>query len=149
MSRLTLASGHMQHRIDFTHDGRRVVLPVSILPPTPSLDLIGYTANALIDTGSTTTGITPRVAKALALVGRGKRPLGSAQGEGLAERYLFRIAIDISLPGPAFPFVFEDIIGFELKDSFQLDALIGMDVLGHCNFTMSTKRRCSLEFGRA
>lgn len=137
----------MPHRIEFSYDARRIVLPISLLAPTPSLDLAGFSASALIDTGSTTTGITPRVANALGLVERGKRPLGSAQGEGQAERYLFRVAVQPPSEGPAFPYVFEDIIGFELKDSFQLDALIGMDILSQCAFSIDRDRRCVLEFG--
>src|SRR3954470_6120411 len=70
----------MSHCIEWRHHGRRILLPVIILPPTPSTDLTGYQGPALLDTGSTTSGIVPRVARYLALPRRGKRPLGSAQG---------------------------------------------------------------------
>jgi hypothetical protein len=56
---------------------------------------------------------------------RGKRPLGSAQGEGQAERYLFRVGLPIPTSGPSFPYIFDDVSGFELADSFQFDALFG------------------------
>src|SRR3569623_3181134 len=111
MSQSISASGHMPHSIERRHDGRRVLLPVLILPPTPSTDLTGVEAMALLDTGSTTTGVTARVARSLCLAPKGKRPIGSIQGEGQAERYLIRVAL--KLPQPSFPFVFDDVEGFE------------------------------------
>ena len=137
----------MLHRIEWRHDGRRILLPVLILAPTPSTDLTGFEGTALVDTGSTTSGLTPHVARSLALTKRGKRPLGSAQGEGQAERYLFRVGVRPSNQAPAFPYVFEDIVGFELAESFQFDALLGMDVLRQCDLTIFRTGRCDLVFG--
>ena len=138
----------MSHRIEWQHDGRRIVLPVLLLPPQPSIDLSGIPATALLDTGSTTSGLTARAAKTLGLPQRGKRPLGSAQGEGQAERYLFRFGMHLDQDAPSFPYVFDDVIGFELADSFSLDALIGMDVLRKCDFSIDRHGRCVLKFGR-
>src|SRR5438034_6563045 len=112
----------MSRCIEWRRDGRRILLPIVILPPAPSTDLTGFEATALVDTGSTTTGITPRAARYLALSPRGKRPIGSIQGEGQAERYVFRVALQLPDSAPAFPFVFEDVEGFELRESFYLDA---------------------------
>lgn len=137
----------MSHCIEWRHEGRRIVLPVLILKPQPSTDLSSIEALALIDTGSTTSGLTPRIAVALKLEKRGKRPLGSAQGLGQAERYLFRVGLRLSPDGPAFPYLFDDVSGFELSESFQLDALIGMDILRQCDFAMSRNGDCSLRFG--
>ncbi|HEY0026457.1 MAG TPA: retropepsin-like aspartic protease [Allosphingosinicella sp.] len=137
----------MSHFIEWRHDRRRILLPVLVLPPSPSMDLTGFEAVALLDTGSTTSGITPRVARQLGLTKRGKRPLGSAQGEGQAERYLFRIGLHIPSAEPSFPFVFDDVSGFELVDSFSFDGLIGMDILSRCDFEMRRDGRCSLRFG--
>jgi hypothetical protein len=137
----------MSHTIEWRHDGRRIVLPVIILPPDPATDLNGIEAVALLDTGSTTSGITPRIARALDLTKRGKRPLGSAQGEGQAERYLFRVGLKPPLEQPTFPYIFGDVSGFELSDSFQLGALIGMDILRECDFEMRRDGLCRLRFG--
>jgi hypothetical protein len=137
----------MSHRIEWRHDGRRILLPVVILAPTPSTDLTGFEGTALVDTGSTTSGLTPRVARSLALTKRGKRPLGSAQGEGQAERYLFRIGILPATQSPIFPYIFEDIVGFELSETFQFEALRGMDVLRQCDFAILRTGICSLQFG--
>jgi hypothetical protein len=136
--------------VEWRHDKRRLVIPVSILAPLPAKNLAGLVGQALIDTGSTTSGITKAVASELALVGRGKRPLGSAQGEGQAERYLFRIGITAGLIGASgrrFPFVFEEVMGFELANSFQFEALLGMDILSQCDLSIDRDRRCSLRFG--
>lgn len=124
----------MSQRIDFRHDGCRIVLPVLILEPSPSASFEGHRGFALLDTGSTATGVTRRVAKAMGLVGRGKRPIGSAQGEGQAERYVFRVGVHGDDDAPTLPYVFDDVIGFELVDSFRFDALIGMDILRLCDF---------------
>ena len=123
----------MSQRINFRHDGCRIVLPVLILERSPSVSFEGHRGFALLDTGSTATGVTRRVAKAMGLVGRGKRPIGSAQGEGQAERYLFRVGIHGDADAPTLPFIFDDVIGFELVDSFRFDALIGMDILRQCD----------------
>lgn len=137
----------MSQCIEWRHDGRRLVLPVVILPPKPTSILTGVEADALLDTGSTTSAITPRIAKELGLRQLGKRPLGSAQGLGQAERYLFRVGLRTPADVPTFPFLFDEVSGFELSDSFQLDALIGMDILKQCDFSMSRTGICSLTFG--
>ena len=139
----------MSLSIEWRHDGRRIVLPVTLLRPTPATDFTGYDGLALLDTGSTTSGITPRVVRTLDLRRRGKRPLGSAQGEGQAERYLFRVGLkpDADEMMPRFPYVFDDIVGFELVESFQFDALLGMDILRQCDFSMDRDASCRLAFG--
>jgi hypothetical protein len=111
----------------------------------PVADLTFVAADALLDTGSTTSGVTPAIAARLSLPHLGTRPLGSAHGEAQVERYLFRIGFQIE--GTPLPFVFEEVIGFELKDGFAFGALIGMDVLSHCDFSMERTGRCQLRFG--
>jgi predicted aspartyl protease len=135
--------------IEWRSDRRRLLIPVAILAPAPANDLTSVAARALVDTGSTTTGITKRIAEQLGLLGRGKRPLSSAQGEGQAERYLFRIGLmPIGEEGvPAFPYIFDEVIGFELTNSFQFDALLGMDILCQCDLELYRDGRCRLRFG--
>jgi predicted aspartyl protease len=137
----------MSHSVEWRHDGHRILLPAIVLAPAPSTDLTGFEATALLDTGSTTTGITPRVAQRLGLTPRGKRPMGSIHGEGQAERYVFRIGIALPDAKPSFPFVFDDVEGFELRESFQLDVLLGMDILRQSAFEMSRDGSCRLTFG--
>jgi hypothetical protein len=46
-----------------------------------------------------------------------------------------------------FPFVFDEVIGIELTNALEFDALIGMDLLGRCDFAMTRDGSCSLRFG--
>jgi hypothetical protein len=136
--------------IDWTRERRRVLLPVLILRPFPVTDLAGERATALLDTGSSISGVGSRLARALDLASLGKRPLRSAQGEGQVERYAFRIGLtaDEAPTGrPTFPFVFEEVIGIELTSAFEFDALLGMDILSQCDFRMERDGRCRLSFG--
>jgi hypothetical protein len=137
----------MSQSIEWRHDRRRIILPVVLIKAKPSLDRAGSEGCAQLDTGATTCGITARAARVLELPKRGKRPLGSAQGEGQAERYVFRVGLVMPSDQPAFPYVFDDVTGFELSDSFQFEALIGMDILSQCEFSMSRSQMCRLTFG--
>lgn len=118
--------------------------------PNPTTDLTGISARALLDTGSSISGVARRIAEALNLTRLGKRPLTSAQGLGQVERYAFRIGLQsergLSDP-PAFPFVFDEVIGIELTNAFEFDALLGMDILGQCDLLVERSGRCSLRFG--
>ena len=91
-----------------------------------------------------------RLAEQLELTRLGKRPLTSAQGEGQIERYAFRVGLwnarKSSAP-PEFPYVFQEVIGIELTNTFEFNALIGMDILSQCDFAMNRAGGCSLCFG--
>ena len=139
----------MLRRIDWRREKRRILLPVVILRPFPVTDLSGTEATALIDTGSSVSGVSVDIAQSLGLVGLGKRPLKSAQGEGQVERYAFRVGLipDSAGEEAAFPFVFEEVIGIELTNAFEFTALIGMDILDQCDFASGRSGACSLVFG--
>ena len=124
-------------------------MPVTILGPFPITDLSGTSALALIDTGSSVSGVSRHIAQAFGLTGLGKRPLKSAQGEGQVERYAFRLGLnpDLDRAEAMFPFVFEEVIGIELTNAFEFNALIGMNILSQCDFTSSRAGVCSLVFG--
>ena len=135
--------------VEWTRESRRILLPILILPPEPARELTSVQCTALLDTGSTSSGIARSVAQQLGLDRLGKRPLGSAHGEAQVERYLFQVGIMPSSEreAPRLPYVFEAVIGFELTNVFQFDALLGMDVLGRCDFAMYRNGRCRLELG--
>lgn len=144
MNRSISASGRTLH-IEWKREKRRILLPVLILPPFPKTDLTGVEAIALIDTGSSVSGIALRLAEQLGLAKLGKGLLKSAQGEGQIEHYAFRIGLR---PGGgdalAFPYIFEEVIGIELTNAFEFSALIGMDILNQCDFSSSRSGRCRL-----
>lgn len=138
----------MSNRIEWGHERRKILLPVLILAPFPVTDLTGAEATALLDTGSTTSGISTKLAQSLKLVGLGKRPLMSAQGQGHAERFAFRVGLKPDRNEMnAFPFVFDEVIGIELNNALEFSALLGMDILGQCDFRMDRNGFCSLQFG--
>ena len=136
-------------RIDWRRDKRRILLPVLILAPFPVTRLTGVDAVALIDTGSSISGLSSKLADDLGLSRLGKRPLKSAQGEGQVERYAFRIGFipDRVDDVPIFPVIFSEVIGIELTNSFEFNALLGMDILAQCDFTTQRDGRCRLTFG--
>jgi hypothetical protein len=97
--------------IEWRREPHRVRIPVLILRPSPVADLAGETGTALIDTGSTVSGVALRTASSLGLTHpSGRRPR-------------------------------------QLPDAFEFDALLGMDVLGQCDFAMNRRGACRLVFG--
>lgn len=135
--------------IEWRREPRRILLPILILAPFPITDLSGVETSALIDTGSTISGVAVQIAEQLQLSRLGKRPLTSAQGQGQVERVAFRVGLSPSdsPAAPAFPFVFDEVIGLELTNAFEFGALIGMDILRQCDFAMTRDGRCTLRFG--
>jgi len=136
--------------IEWKREPRRILLPVLILAPYPVTDLTGAEAQALVDTGSSVSGVARRLAESLGLARLGKRPLSSAQGLGQVERYAFRVGLrpdESPSTAPVFPYIFEEVIGIELTNAFTFDALIGMDILRQCDFIMERSGRCRLQFG--
>lgn len=137
--------------LECSNDGRRIILPVTVLRAHPTSDLTGHQCTALLDTGATTSGITPRVGRALNLIGLGKRPLGSARGDEQVERYICRIGLQSTShhdqEQPTYPFVFDPIMAFQLRDEFRFDVILGMDILAQCDFRMDRHRHTLLSFG--
>ena len=140
----------MSRTIEWRHDGSRLVVPVIIYPPLTGTTFEGVTGNALIDTGSTTTGVTSKIAQKLGLRSIGKRLVATVGGEKQIDRYIFRVGLDgraADNDAPTFPYIFEDVVGFELLDSFSFDVLLGMDILRQCELLIAPGNRCRLTFG--
>jgi hypothetical protein len=136
--------------IEWLREPRRVLVPIIVLAPFPVTDLTGVSGKALLDTGSSVSGVSTAVAEDLGLARLGKRPLTSAQGQGQIERYAFRVGMvpaHASGATPAFPFVFDEVVGIELTNAFEFDARLGMDILRQCDFSMDRTGRCRLAFG--
>lgn len=140
----------MPRTIEWRHDGSRLVVPVIVYPPLTGTTFEGVSGKALIDTGSTTTGITARIAEQLGLHSIGKRLISTVAGEKHIDRMIFRIGLEGSnadSDAPTFPFIFEEVVGFELLDSFSFDVLLGMDILRQCELLIAPRDRCRLRFG--
>lgn len=133
----------MSAGVDWRYDGPRILIDVDVLRPTPASDLTAERVTALVDTGASSSGVAKSVAQRLRLPSIGKEPINTAGGTIMSDRYLFRIAF----PNPTgFPFVFDDLTGFELTNFSHFQALLGMDVLRRCDFTMRRGGSCSLRF---
>lgn len=140
----------MSRTIEWRHDGSRLVVPVIVYPPLTGTTFEGVTGNALIDTGSTTTGVTAKIAQKLGLQSIGKRLISTVGGEKHIDRTIFRIGLDGCAADndfPTFPYVFEEVVGFELLDSFSFDVLLGMDILRQCELLIAPRNRGRLTFG--
>lgn len=140
----------MSRTIEWRHDGSRLVVPVTVYPPQTGTMFEGIPGNALIDTGSTTTGVTAKIARQLDLRSIGKRLISTVGGEKHIDRYIFRVGLDglaADSDAPTFPYIFEEVVGFELLDSFSFDVLLGMDILRQCELLIAPGNRCRLTFG--
>ena len=130
--------------LEWRREASRVVVDVLVLRPDPPHDLTAVPVRALLDTGATTSGVTRAVAQQLGLQSVGKRPVGTAGGVIIVDRYLFRIGLPIDGP---LPFIFDELAGFELLESANYGAVLGMDVLRRCDFEMRRDGCCRLSFG--
>ena len=133
--------------LDLTHERRRITAPILILPVVAGLGFDGIAGTALIDTGSTTSGVRASIATKLDLPRRGKRPMSGVGGEIQLERVILRFALPRTGAVPTFPFVFGDISGMSLLDSFSFDALIGMDILSQCDLKIFRTGVATLSYG--
>jgi hypothetical protein len=137
--------------IEWRHDGRRIVIPVAILRADDPADLSFHPATALIDTGATSSGIMPSVVEALDLAPVGKRLVKAAHGEAMLDTFVFRVGLFPKPSGnetqPSFPYIFDAIMGLRFGPSEHFDAIVGMDILGQCDFSAARNRNCRLAFG--
>ncbi|WP_182913794.1 aspartyl protease family protein [Sphingobium terrigena] len=111
-------------------------------------DLTFLEAVALVDTGATVSGIDYSIAEKLELEPLGKRPLQSAHGLAHTERFMFRIGLmSDGSDETSLPFIFDASYGIGLTGSQHFTALIGMDILRQCDFSIDRYGRCRLVFG--
>jgi hypothetical protein len=137
--------------LDWRHNGRQILIQAAILGADNPADLHYKQVTALVDTGATRSGIMPHVVEALDLAPVGKRLVVAAHGEAMVDTFVFRIELfpdsapDTSIP--AFPYVFEAVMGLRFGPSEHFEAIIGMDILSQCDFSMTRDRTCRLAFG--
>ena len=133
-------------QIDWRHNRKRLLLPVVVVAPLNALNPnLSLRTVGLLDTGATGTGIRQDLAEELSLTPKGQRRVHTANGMITASEYLVRIGFvcgDYSdpdfVPDQQQPYVLEDqILSFELQRGFGYPLLIGMDVLGSSDLTIS------------
>lgn len=130
------------------HEGRKILLPVAILRSVDPADLTHVRVIALLDTGATSSAISPRVIGELGLEPFEKRHLTVATENRLVDYYVFRVGLfDSSMEGAAFPFVFGETRGFGMSSTLGFDVILGMDVLRQCDFRLDRTGHWQLSFG--
>jgi hypothetical protein len=127
------------------HDGRKILLSVAILRSDDPSDLTHVQGIALLDTGATTSAISPRIIAELGLRSFEKRPLIVATEDRLVDYYLFRIGFFIE--SSPLPYVFAETDGFGMRISNSFDIILGMDVLGQCDLKIHRSGHWVLTFG--
>lgn len=134
--------------IEGRHDGRQILLKISVLGSRSPTDLTHFNYDALLDTGATASWISARVVADLALTSVGKGPVAVATEMRQASAYIFRLGIIDDRQNPAaLPFVFAEIRGYVMMQTSNFDVLLGMDVLRETDFQMARAGRWKLTFG--
>lgn len=128
------------------HDGRQLILSVAVLGSDNPTDLTFVKARALLDTGSTVSGLGPEIISQLGLKSYGKRPLGSATELRLVNYFFFRIGL-FGVQESELPYVFADLDGFGWPEPKSFDVILGMDVLSKCDLQIDRGGSWSLAFG--
>lgn len=129
------------------HDGQRILLPVAVLRSDNPTDLTHSIYTALLDTGATTSWISPKVIEELGLVELMKERVSFAMSEEIASVFLFRLGLFVDQKNPVgLPYVFAETRGFSLKLRNDFDVILGMDVLAQGDFAMSRSGDWSLKF---
>lgn len=123
---------------------------MAILQSANPLDLTHERAMALLDTGATKSAISPAIIRKLGLQSYTKKALIVATEQRLVDFYTFRIGVfphDSHSPeGPVFPYILAETEGFGMHDKGDFDAIIGMDVIKHCDLALYRSGRWQIKF---
>lgn len=130
------------------HDGRRILLPVAVLRSDNPTDLSHAIYTGLLDTGATTSWVSPRVIQELGLVELMKERVSFAMSEETASVFLFRLGLFVNgLHRNSLPYVFAETRGFKLNQREDFDVILGMDVLAQGDFATFRDGHWTLKFG--
>jgi predicted aspartyl protease len=141
------------------HNGRHLILDVALvgvsrdtdfLAPdrAPALSVFSEAVKALIDTGATSTSVSPQVVRSLGLRPSGKRDVLTANGLKRARFFEFHVAIIGKDEGtPPFILLPKTVRGDELNsDRFVFDILLGMDVISQGDLSVRRDGTFTFEF---
>ncbi len=117
------------------HNGRQIIVPV-VISGSGSSGVRMCEAQALLDTGATSSAITADIAAELALEPLGRRIMGTAAGTRRATTYRFsvgfaeslvRVRGDAAASGPVF--LPSEVQGIDFTAGLDFQVLIGMDII--------------------
>ncbi|MEQ1929369.1 MAG: retropepsin-like aspartic protease [Parvularculaceae bacterium] len=133
------------------HDGRQILLTVVVVSdlaadPTGAVSIRMEPLRALLDTGATSSSITPNAAHRIGLTPAGLRYVNTAGGMRRVPYFAFRIGI--LKDGAGAPFVLDEPISgsaFTLE-TMNFDILLGMDVISLGDLAIRRDGTWSFEF---
>jgi hypothetical protein len=102
----------------------------------------------LLDTGATSSWISPKVIDDLNLAELMKERVSFATNEEMASVYLFRLGLFAGeSESGKLPYVFVETRGFRLIQRIDFDVILGMDILSQGDFAMFRNGQWTLKFG--
>ena len=120
---------------------------MAVLSSDNLFDLTHEVFTGLLDTGATSSWISPRVIEKLGLVELMKERVSFAMDEQVAEVYLFRLGLFAGEDGVnGLPYVFAETRGFRLKQRNDFDVILGMDILSQGDFSLTRSGKWTLTF---
>ena len=140
--------------INWRHDCRQLFLPLSVMPSASANNAShAITVRALIDTGATKTGLRQDIVKKLSLAKRDRAPIQTANGTIITDMHLARLgmwAADPSddvfqLSASVMPYILDrEFLIQSLRPDFSHEMLLGMDVIGLCEFEIRSNGTATL-----
>ncbi|HEX8412885.1 MAG TPA: aspartyl protease family protein [Sphingomicrobium sp.] len=128
-------------------DKRRILIDVGVQPSRPVVEgvspsqfappMVVNTLRGLIDTGAQRTCITRSAAARIGLRPRGKIPMGNVSSIEMHNRYRFVLTAWYDDPTGRGWYMFDTVEGADFKDNEDFDVLIGMDVIGQGDLTIT------------
>ena len=134
------------------HNNSQVFIPVVVLAPLVNGTGSYNKFTALIDTGATSTCITPKVAQQLNLSASGRRGVHGVSGLQYHNSYMFEIGFDRPVLRPdgtsynSIAVMPKLIVGTEFFVNTGFDVLLGMDVLSLGSLKIEGNGTCSFAF---
>lgn len=137
---------------------RRIIVPVALVVPvagavdygSPSslLNVSIHRTTALLDTGAQSTCVTRSAVQAYGLIATGKKMMGNANSDEMHNTYAFRIAFCLSGEKDAERIwhIDRDLAGADIKSHPAFEILLGMDIIGMGDLTITRNGRFVFDF---
>ena len=126
------------------------MLPIAVLGADDPADLTHERGTALLDTGATSSAITARFIDRLGLLSIGKRRVMVATEQRFIDFYVFRLGLfsveQTADGGTAWPHVFAETEGFEIKQSDNFDVLLGLRLIHVQNAMVAARAAAERKF---
>lgn len=120
---------------------------MAVLASRNPADLTHKVYSGLLDTGATSSWISPKVIGDLNLVEVTKERVSFATDQQIVPLHLFRLGLFADEISPTtLPYVFAELRGFRMRQRDDFDVIVGMDVLSQGDFAMDRSGNWRLQF---